>query len=198
MENQMIIPLFVLGAYLCGSISSAVLVCKLMLLPDPRTAGSNNPGTTNVLRLGGKKAALLTLVGDALKGFVPVLLAKVWIVDPVWIAVCLLMAFLGHLYPIFFRFQGGTGVATAIGGLFALNCLLGIAFVGTWLVVAFLLRYSSLAAMVSAVVVPIAAYAGLAPLYAPPLALMSLLLLWRHRENMQRIWLGTEGKLGVK
>ena len=190
-------------AYLLGSLSFAVIVSRAMRLDDPRSYGSGNPGATNVLRSGNKLAAILTLVLDALKGVVAVLVARAlsqrFGFGEATIAMAGLAAFLGHLYPVFFRFQGGKGVATAAGVLLALNGWLGLASLGTWLVVAAVTRYSSLAALVTAV---------LAPLYAWLLAgdfrvvlmvaAMSVLLIWRHRANISKLRNGTESKLGSK
>jgi len=139
--------LIVFGGYLFGSISAAIVTCRLMGLPDPRSEGSRNPGTTNVLRLGGKKAALLTLVGDMLKGLLPVLIAGALTDKPAVLAATALAAFLGHLYPVFFGFTGGKGVATALGVVFGLDWRVGLATVATWLMMAFIFRYSSLAAL---------------------------------------------------
>ncbi|HKY69998.1 MAG TPA: glycerol-3-phosphate 1-O-acyltransferase PlsY, partial [Gammaproteobacteria bacterium] len=152
MLNEKILILgFMLLAYLVGSISSAVLVSRLFGLPDPRQAGSHNPGTTNVLRLGGKWPAALTLLGDVLKGFVPVFIAKIFLINPWGIGLIGLSAFLGHLYPLYFNFVGGKGVATFWGVLMAWYPLLALAFGFTWLLVAFLLRISSLASLVASI-----------------------------------------------
>ncbi len=197
-----------LAAYLLGSLAFAVIVSRAMGLSDPRTFGSGNPGATNVLRSGSKAAALVTLLLDAAKGLVPVLLAKAWGPDlglgAGTVGAVALAAFLGHLYPVFFRFQGGKGVATFIGAVFGIDWLLGIATGATWLIIAYFFRYSSLASLVSAVFAP--AYfllgGGIAWTAAAPvaacLAAMSLLLIWRHRENINRLVAGTESKLGAK
>ncbi len=197
-----------LAAYFLGSLAFAVIVSRAMGLSDPRTFGSGNPGATNVLRSGSKAAALVTLLLDAAKGLVPVLLAKAWGPDlglgAGTVGAVALAAFLGHLYPVFFRFQGGKGVATFIGAVFGIDWLLGIATGATWLIIAYFFRYSSLASLVSAVFAP--AYfllgGGIAWTAAAPvaacLAAMSLLLIWRHRENINRLVAGTESKLGAK
>lgn len=189
---------FIIGAYLLGSISSAILACKLLQLPDPRTQGSGNPGATNVLRMAGKKLAILVLIGDALKGALPVLLAKYagcTMSELSWIACA---AFLGHLYPVFFGFRGGKGVATAIGGLLALAWPLACTALLTWLVVLIVFRYVSLASIIAAISVAIYAW-WLVPHPAhPAIVLMSTLLIWRHRANMQRLLAGTENKLGKR
>ena len=186
-------------AYLSGSIASAIIVCRMMGLSDPRSDGSGNPGATNVLRLHGKPAAILTLAGDVLKGFIPVLLAKALEAPDLVTALCALLAFLGHLYPVFFGFKGGKGVATLMGVLFALHWLLGIAFVGTWLLVAALFRYSSLAALSATVLTPLYTWLILTTLdYVGCLSIMCALLIWRHRPNIRKLLAGTESKIGAK
>ena len=191
------------AAYLVGSLSFAVIVSRLMGLSDLRTYGSGNPGATNVLRSGNRKAAVLTLVLDALKGYVPVLLVdqlggRVGLGEGT-MALVGLAAFLGHLWPVFFRFQGGKGVATAAGVLFGFNPLLGAATLATWVIIAFFFRYSSLASIVSAVFAPFYQLLiwGGGPV-AGVVALMGLLLLWRHTANIQKLLAGTESKLGHK
>jgi len=190
-------------AYLLGSLSFAVIVSRAMQLDDPRSYGSGNPGATNVLRSGNKVAAILTLLLDALKGVVAVLVARALSdslgFTPATIALAGLAAFLGHLYPVFFRFQGGKGVATAAGVLLALNGWVGLASLGTWLVVAVATRYSSLAALVTALVAPIYTYFLIGDLQVVVLvAVMSVLLIWRHRSNITKLLNGTESKLGSK
>jgi acyl phosphate:glycerol-3-phosphate acyltransferase len=201
---QSLVPvLAALVAYLIGSLSFAVIVSRLMGLNDPRTYGSGNPGATNVLRSGNKGAAILTLVLDALKGYVPVLLVVVYgpphDLGEGTLALVGLAAFLGHLWPVFFRFQGGKGVATAAGVLLALNPWLGAATLATWVIVAVFFRYSSLAAIVSAVFAPFYQLLiwGAGPI-AGAVALMGLLLVWRHSANIQKLLNGTESKLGQK
>jgi glycerol-3-phosphate acyltransferase PlsY len=188
--------LLVIGAYLLGSVSSAILVCRAMGLPDPRTQGSHNPGATNVLRIGGKKAAALTLLGDSLKGLLPMLAAHALAASESVLALTAMAAFLGHLYPVFFGFRGGKGVATALGVQFGLHWGLGLAVAGSWLFVAKVMNISSLAALVSM---------SLAPLYLwliwPSQELlimqvaMSVLLIWRHRSNIRNLLSGAEGKI---
>jgi glycerol-3-phosphate acyltransferase PlsY len=192
-----------LAAYLLGSLSFAVIVSKAMRLDDPRSYGSGNPGATNVLRSGNKAAALLTLLLDALKGVVAVLVARALAdrlgLTPGVIALAGLAAFLGHLYPVFFRFQGGKGVATAAGVLLALDGRVGLACLGAWLVVAVATRYSSLAALVTAVLAPIFACFLIGDAQVVVLvAVMSVLLVWRHRSNIAKLLNGTESKLGSK
>ena len=197
--------LLILGAYLLGSISFAVVVSKCMALPDPYTYGSKNPGATNVLRTGNKKAALFTLLGDALKGWAAVLIARMvlgaepsglvgWVLCAVIIAV-----FLGHLFPLFHSFRGGKGVATACGILFGINFFLGLATLSTWLIVAFFTRYSSLAAIAAALFAPLY-YIFLFGFHPVVLALviMCVLLIWRHRSNIQNLMNGSETRIGKK
>lgn len=192
------IAIAVIIAYLIGSISSAVLVCRAMRLPDPRKHGSNNPGATNVLRIGGKFPALLTFIGDILKGIIPVLLGKAFGFSPLVVGFLLFAAFIGHLYPVFFGFKGGKGIATFFGGLVALNAPLGLAVLITWFIVALLTRYSSLAALVASLLVLLFnAWIGLAAYY-PALILMILFIYWRHRGNLKRLLSGTESKIGKK
>ncbi|MBK7279135.1 MAG: glycerol-3-phosphate 1-O-acyltransferase PlsY [Betaproteobacteria bacterium] len=195
--------LAMLAAYLVGSLSFAVLISRVMGLADPRSYGSRNPGATNVLRSGNRAAAVLTLALDALKGYVPVLLCLVY--GPRYglgetaAAFVGLAAFLGHLWPVFFRFQGGKGVATAAGVLMALNPWLGLATLATWLIIAAFFRYSSLASVVAAVFAPFyqALIWGLEPGILALIG-MSLLLVWRHEGNIRKLIAGTESKLGQK
>jgi len=183
-------------AYLLGSLSSAIIVCRLMGLPDPRTQGSHNPGATNVLRLGGKKAAAITLAGDMIKGLIPVVVAQALDAKPGVLASVGLAAFLGHLYPVFFRFQGGKGVATFIGVSLGVHWLLGLAVVATWLIIARLFRISSLAALIAAALAPFYAWSmEIATAINIVIAIMTLMLLWRHRTNIVQIFQGTEGKI---
>jgi glycerol-3-phosphate acyltransferase PlsY len=192
-----------IAAYLIGSLSFAVIISRVMGLSDPRSYGSGNPGATNVLRSGNKAAAILTLVFDALKGFVPVLLVDQfgapYGMGAGTVAMVGLAAFLGHLWPVFFRFKGGKGVATAAGVLFAFNPWLGLATLATWVIIAAFFRYSSLASIVSAVFAPfyLLLIWGGGPV-AVASVVMSLLLIWRHSANIQKLFAGTESKLGQK
>lgn len=195
--------LFAVAAYLIGSLSFAVVVSKLFGLADPRTYGSKNPGATNVLRSGNKAAAVLTLFGDAFKGWLPVWLAmhfsEQYGVGDSGVALVALGVFLGHLWPVFFRFVGGKGVATAAGVLLGLNGWLGLATLVTWLVIAYAFRYSSLAALVAAVFAPF--YYGL--LFGTDVKLlavlvMSGLLVYRHRKNIANLVAGKESRIGSK
>ena len=185
-----LLPLCVAG-YLMGSISSAILVCRLFGYPDPRTEGSNNPGAINVLRIGGKPAAALTLLGDVLKGVVPVVLAHSLGMGRSVAAVWVTFAFLGHLFPVFFHFQGGKGVATAFGLLFALHWPSGLVAGVVWLLVFALTRISSLASLSAFVVAPACIFAWLPQAFWPMLAL-SLVMILRHRSNLQKLLRGEE------
>ncbi|RYF62472.1 MAG: glycerol-3-phosphate 1-O-acyltransferase PlsY [Comamonadaceae bacterium] len=198
----------VVASYLLGSLSFAVIVSRALGMSDPRSYGSGNPGATNVLRSGRKGAALATLLLDALKGWLPVFLidhyGDAWGLGPGVAAVAGLAAFLGHLYPVFFGFQGGKGVATAAGALVGIDWLLGLATGTTWLIIAFFFRYSSLASLVAAFFAP--AYYLLGGQIAWPfhrwvmaaIVVMSAMLVWRHRENIRRLIAGQESKLGAK
>ncbi len=187
----------VIGSYLLGSVSFAIVVSRAMRLPDPRSYGSKNPGATNVLRTGRKVAAALTLAGDALKGLVAVLVVGLYVPEAAPYAG--LAAFVGHVFPVWHRFQGGKGVATAAGVLFGLDWRLGLGTVMTWVIIAAFLRYSSLAALVAAVFAPFftALILGLGATFACVLA-MSALLIWRHHENIARLVAGTESRLGTR
>ena len=192
-----------LAAYLVGSLSFAVIVSRAMGLSDPRTYGSGNPGATNVLRSGSRAAAILTLVLDALKGFVPVLLAvrlgPAHGLGDGTVALVALAAFLGHVWPVFFRFRGGKGVATAAGALFGIDPLLGAATLATWIIIAAFFRYSSLASIVAAVFAPFwqLLTEGSGPI-AFALIAMGLVLVWRHEANIKRLFAGTESRLAGK
>ena len=196
----------VVAAYLIGSLSFAVIVSRMMGLQDPRTYGSQNPGATNVLRSGSKAAAVLTLLLDAVKGWLPVF----WVqrlpgmdLDAV-VAACALAAFAGHVWPVFFRFKGGKGVATAAGVLFGLEPWLGLATMATWLIVAYFSRYSSLAAVAAAVFAPAFYLLGAkvvwsgAPVIALSVGAMSAVLLYRHKDNIARLMAGKESRIGAK
>ena len=199
----LLIPL----AYLIGSISFAVVVSKCMCLPDPHTYGSGNPGATNVLRTGNKLAAVFTLIGDALKGFFAVMLARLLLGDESpnstlgsWVLCGVVLAvFLGHLFPVFHGFKGGKGVATACGILFGVNWILGLATLSTWIIVAMFLRYSSLAAIAAAIFGPIyfVFLFGFQPM-GLALLVVCALLIWRHRSNIANLLNGTESRIGSK
>jgi len=191
---------FVVCAYLLGSVSFAVLMSKVFSLPDPRTYGSQNPGATNVLRSGKKTAAALTLLGDAAKGTVAVILAQQFAPENhALIAAVGLAVFLGHLFPLFLRFKGGKGVATALGVLLALNPWMGLAALSTWLLVAIVFRLSSLSALMAALATPFYAYLlGMQREYLLVATVLSLLLIWRHKGNIQNLLAGKESKIGSK
>lgn len=187
----------IIAAYLVGSVSSAIIVCRLMALPDPRSEGSRNPGATNVMRLGGKLPAAITLAGDFLKGLLPVVVGHLLDQPALIIGMIGLAAFLGHLFPIFFGFQGGKGVATALGVLFGLSFYIGIATGLLWLVMALLFRYSSLAALTAMAFAPLFIW-----LFWPEPWLLviqiviTLMLFWRHKHNIQRLARGEESRIG--
>ncbi len=196
MLETLTLPILVLiGAYLIGSLSSAIMLCKLAGLPDPRSEGSGNPGATNVLRIAGKKLAVTVLILDVAKGVLPVVLAKLLGFDMTWVAATAFVAFLGHLYPLFFQFKGGKGVATALGGFLALSLPLAGAILLSWLAVFAISRLSSLSAIIAA---------GLGPVYSLWLIdsvnarwiilVMALMLLLRHRSNVERLLSGEEGR----
>ncbi|MCK5725631.1 MAG: glycerol-3-phosphate 1-O-acyltransferase PlsY [Thiotrichaceae bacterium] len=199
MLNETLATTVIVGAYLLGSVSAAIIVCKLMGLADPRTVGSKNPGATNVLRLGGKKAAILTLVGDMLKGLFPPLIALMLDLGPVWVAGAGLAAFMGHLYPVFFDFKGGKGIATALGVFLAINFMAGLMVIATWLIVAKGLKTSSAAGLVASL---------LAPLYfyfmthhwnvVWIVVIISVFIFLRHRSNIENLIKGTEDKISSK
>jgi len=201
--NLMAAAAFVIAAYLIGSLSFAVIVSRALSLPDPRSYGSGNPGATNVLRTGRKLAALLTLLGDGGKGWLAVFLAARYApdygVDAAGVAGCAIAVFVGHIFPVFFRFTGGKGVATAGGILLAINPWLGAATLATWVIIAFFFRYSSLAAVAAAAFAPLYAFFlfGTSPAL-PAVILMSALLVWRHKRNILNLAAGKEGRIGEK
>jgi glycerol-3-phosphate acyltransferase PlsY len=200
-ENVLMPAVLVVAAYLLGSISSAIIVCRLMGLPDPRTQGSNNPGATNVLRIGGDKgktAAAITLLGDSLKGLIPMVAAHLLGATPAVLAAVGLAAFLGHLYPVFFGFRGGKGVATALGVQIGLYWPIGLSVAAIWLFVAKVLKISSLSALVSMTLAPLIVW-----LFWPEPKLIGMqliitgILIWRHRSNIRNLIEGTEGRLAA-
>ncbi len=195
----MLLILLTLISYLIGSISSAIIVCRIMGLPDPRSSGSNNPGTTNVLRLGGKKAAILTLFGDVIKGVIPAVLAKLLTGSPIIIAMAGLAAFLGHLYPIFFNFKGGKGVATAAGVFIGLSGFVMFLLFIIWLITAVAFRYSSLAALIAVALTPFIVIWALPGLPYFLLALViAVFVFLRHKENIKRLIAGEESKINFR
>ena len=193
------IILVVLAAYLVGSIASAIIVCKLLGLPDPRSDGSGNPGATNVLRLGGKKAAAITLLGDLLKGLLPVLAAAWLVPQPEAIAAAAIAAFLGHLYPVFFGFKGGKGVATALGAVAGLSWLAVGAMAATWVLIAALSRISSLSALVASLLMPAYLwwFTGFTAYWSAGVVI-AIFICVRHKANIARLLAGTEPRIGKK
>lgn len=186
-------------AYLLGSLSSAIIICKVMGFPDPRTQGSNNPGATNVLRIGGKFPALLTLLGDMLKGTIPVLIAKWYGLDSLGLALVAFASFLGHVFPVFFQFQGGKGVATALGCLLGLSFYAGLSWIVIWVMVAIFFRYSSLAALIASLFAPFCIWYFTEDLTLTiAIAIISLFLIYRHRQNIEDLLAGKERKIGSK
>ena len=191
------IVLVVLG-YLCGSLASAVIVCRIMKLPDPRREGSGNPGATNVLRLGGKTAAALTLAGDVLKGTIPVLLAHLLSDSPAVLAATAVAAFIGHLYPVFFQFKGGKGVATAFGAIAALVYPVALFMGAVWVLVAMVTRYASLASISAAVMAPLFTLLFIRePAYVLALTVIAALLVYRHWGNIERLRDGSEPEISL-
>jgi len=191
--------IFIIAAYLLGSLSSAIIICKILRLPDPRTQGSGNPGATNVLRIGGKGPAIATLLGDVLKGVIPVLAAEWYGLTTLGLSLTALAAFLGHIFPVFFRFQGGKGVATALGCLIALAWPAALTLAITWLIVAFISRYSSLAAITATLLAPIDVWVFTQQIDFTAITLvMTCILIYRHKGNIQKLLRGEETKIGHK
>ncbi|WP_194437561.1 glycerol-3-phosphate 1-O-acyltransferase PlsY [Vibrio fluminensis] len=187
----------IISAYLLGSISSAVLICRVLRLPDPRKVGSNNPGATNVLRIGGRKAALSVLVCDMLKGTIPVWGGYFLNIEPIMLGLVAIAACLGHMYPLFFHFKGGKGVATALGAIAPIGLDLTAMVIATWLVIALTFRYSSLAALVTVLLAPMYTWM-IKPQYTLPVAMLCCLIVFKHHQNIRRLYDGTEPKLGEK
>ena len=189
---------FLIGSYLLGSISSAIIICKICNLPDPRTEGSKNPGATNVLRMGGKVAAALVLIFDGLKGALPVFLAHYYGYNLFDSTLILLFAFLGHVFPVYYRFKGGKGVATYLGGLIAINFFVGLTFAIIWLIVAKVIKVSSIAALTATVLSPIYFYLITTHDVKATVVifLVNLFIYFTHRENIRRIMNGEEGAIG--
>ncbi|HEU5338965.1 MAG TPA: glycerol-3-phosphate 1-O-acyltransferase PlsY [Sulfuricaulis sp.] len=190
-----LLPLF---AYLLGSVSSAVVIARILGLPDPREVGSRNPGATNILRYGGKTAAILTLAGDILKGVVAVLIARALTADPVVMMLTGFAVFLGHLFPVYFGFRGGKGVATALGVWLAINPWVGLALIATWVLMALLFRYSSLSALMASLAAPLyVAWLSPGMPYLVTMIFMSVFLIIRHRDNIRNLIAGTEGRISL-
>lgn len=191
--------IFPLIGYLIGSISAAILVCKVAGLPDPRTQGSGNPGATNVLRVGGKIPAAITLLGDAAKGLLPVLAASAMDAPPLWIGLTAIATVLGHVFPVFFQFRGGKGVATSYGAIFGISWLTGLLIIASWLAISLAFRFSSLAALTSMVLLPL--YLWITTRSTALVVcgvVIGALIFWRHRANISRLLNGTEPKIGDK
>ncbi|HHF7348607.1 TPA: glycerol-3-phosphate 1-O-acyltransferase PlsY [Legionella feeleii] len=196
MLSALLFIFVVVIAYLAGSVCSAVIVSRIFSLPDPRVTGSQNPGATNVLRLAGKKYALIVLIADMLKGLLPVVLAKALGAGPATISFTCFAAVIGHMYPVFFNFQGGKGVATAIGALLGFHFILGVMVIATWLLVANFSRYSSLASMAAIVLAPVYAIVTMSGMETlPPLLFIAMFILYKHRENITRLIDGEEPKI---
>ena len=199
MENYLDTILFAGFAYLVGSFSTAIVTCKILGIDDPRKTGSNNPGATNVLRYGGKKAAIITLLGDMLKGLIPVLIAVQLQADMLTIALTGLFALLGHVFPIYYGFKGGKGVATFYGVIFGINWQLGLIAIAIWLIVATLFKISSLSALVSIFIAPFALwYFSHSIELTSAVALMSIIVFWRHTKNIQQLLQGKENKINTR
>lgn len=187
--------IFAALAYLLGSVCTAVLVCKFMGLPDPTTEGSKNPGATNVLRVGGKNAAIIVLVADGLKGFIPVIAAKIFGVYGFGLGLVVLAATLGHIFPLFYNFKGGKGAATAIGGTCGISFIVGVICAAAWFGVAFATRYASLASIIAVALAPLLLLFLSNSAYFIPMVFVAGVVIWRHMENIQRLKSGTESKL---
>jgi len=192
-----LIGIMMLTAYLCGSVSSAVLVSKLFRLPDPRNHGSGNPGATNVLRLGGKLPAIMVLVFDILKGTIPVWGSYFLKIDPLFLGLIAICACVGHIFPIFFGFKGGKAVATAFGTMMPIGLDLADLLIASWLIIVALSGYSSLAAILTVMLAPVFTW-FIKPLYTVPVLMLSILIILRHRENVVRLWRGKESKVWDK
>ncbi|HBY41850.1 glycerol-3-phosphate acyltransferase PlsY [Marisediminitalea aggregata] len=189
--------LMVCVAYLVGSVSSAVLISRLFRLPDPRKNGSGNPGATNVLRIGGRFPAVLVLLSDILKGTIPVYSAYFMGIPPVALGLIAIAACLGHIYPLYFQFNGGKGVATAFGAMLPIGPSLAGLLIASWAVVVFIWGYSSLGALVSVMLAPVFTW-FIKPQYTLPVAMLSILIIFRHRDNIKRLWAGEESKVWDK
>ena len=194
----MLIAIFIVFAYLFGSLNGAIIVCKLAKLADPREQGSGNAGATNVLRYGGKKLAALVMLIDLLKGVIPVVIARFVSIHGCSLSLIAAVTVLGHIYPIFFRFQGGKGIATTLGAILALSWTVGLIVILTWLIVAIVFQFSSLASLVSIILLPLYLLLWSNPQYILPMFLLTLIVIYRHRTNIQRLLKGEEPKIGKK
>lgn len=191
----MVFFISIMLAYLIGSLSFAMIVAKLMRFPDPRTIGSGNPGATNMLRVAGKQAALYVLLGDSIKGSTAVFIARFLGVHGVSLAFVALVVIIGHVFPLYFKFKGGKGIATILGAFLGLSFWIDLFLIATWLIIAYLFRYSSVAALVSATAAPIYVIIGTHSDYFLPASLITILVIWKHRENIQRLRKGNERKI---
>jgi glycerol-3-phosphate acyltransferase PlsY len=199
MDSQVIYGLGIILAYLAGSISSSILIARCLQLPDPRSLGSGNPGATNMLRTGSKKAAAFTLLGDLLKGLIPLLIARSLGFDLLVLCLMGLAAIIGHMYPIYYKFRGGKGVATSLGVLLGVNWILAIVWIAVWMSSAKLTGYSSLAALVATASLPIVAYFMHLPMIVIYLtSAIAILVIWRHQSNIRNLLTGKESKIGKK
>ncbi|MFK7794118.1 MAG: glycerol-3-phosphate 1-O-acyltransferase PlsY [Gammaproteobacteria bacterium] len=199
MDSQVIYGLSIILAYLAGSISSSILIARLLKLPDPRSLGSGNPGATNMLRTGSKKAAAFTLVGDLLKGLIPLLIARSLGFELFVLCLMGMAATIGHMYPIYYQFRGGKGVATTLGVLLGINWVLAVIWMATWISTAKLTGYSSLAALVATALLPIAAYfMQLQAIVIYLSGAIAMLVIWRHQSNIKNLLNGKESKIGPK
>lgn len=205
MDNLQI--LYILGAYLLGSINSAIIVSKVFSLPDPRSLGSGNPGATNVLRTGNKIAAFITLGGDLLKGLIPVLLVELFTANTILVAATGVAALLGHLYPVYYQFKGGKGVATTLGVLLGFDWFLAVIWILLWLLVAWLFRFSSLAALIATLITLVTSYFTMTDwivyrenniFIVVAIAVITVFVFWRHRENITNLLTGNESRIGQK
>lgn len=197
MSEPALTVLMIMAAYLAGSVSSAVLVCRIRRLPDPRTEGSGNPGATNVLRIGGPFAAFMVLFFDMLKGAAPAYLAYLMGISAIWLGVIAIAACLGHIYPVFFDFKGGKGVATAFGAMAPIGDDLALALIGSWLLLVVITRYSSLAAILTALLAPLYTW-YLDDRFTLPVAMLSTLIIIRHKDNIIRLARGCEPRFTLK
>lgn len=193
----LLIVIMMFAAYLLGSVSSAVLVCQLFRIPDPRFHGSGNPGATNVLRLGGKLPAVLVLLFDILKGTIPVWGSYFLQIEPVWLGAIAICACLGHIYPVFFGFKGGKAVATAFGAMMPIGLDLAGLLIASWVLLVALSGYSSLAAIITVALAPLFTW-WIKPLYTVPVLMLSILIIARHRQNIIRLYQGKESKVWDK
>ena len=195
---MLIALILVIVAYFLGSINTSIIVCKLFGLPSPSQVGSKNPGATNVLRVGGKWPAVLTVLGDALKAIIPIAIGQLYNLSPTLLSIILFFSIIGHMLPVFHHFKGGKGVATFLGGLLAVSPTLGILCIATWLIIAFALRYSSLAALITVILAPIYGFFVFDHRIIFPLAAIAIAIIIRHHSNITRLLSGTEKKIGQK